>query len=257
MKVIGDTSTYELLGIPDSLAAAFVLISLSLSLVPWLGGSDIGPLKVPSISGAKNRVVAVLGPITLVAFLSGFFPFWSSNPKDGGALRVSIQSPTQVGDLLSDAPLSGEQVVFCGSVRAKLILAHSQETETPIVAHQLAIRYEHADGSLVNGKCKVDPLSLRPYGIAEVGTYLATFKESSIDVRFLENKDAAQSSQPENLLIIDGTPHVVQLNRESEPHVLDVILSTELDAPVKFWFDVVFDEKGEFATNSSEILMWK
>lgn len=73
-----DLSTYALLGIPDGVATALVLVSLSLVLAPWFGGSELGPLKVPTIGEQPGKVLKVVAPIAFVAAIAAFFPVWQS-----------------------------------------------------------------------------------------------------------------------------------------------------------------------------------
>lgn len=70
-------STYGFLGIPDGVATAFVLVSLSLMLAPWFGGLEIGPLKVPKLNPRRTKILRCLTPLAFVASLSCFFPIWS------------------------------------------------------------------------------------------------------------------------------------------------------------------------------------
>ena len=250
-------STYKLLGIPDGIAVAFVLVALSLSLVPWFGGNEIGPLKIPTIHGLQKRFLAFAAPLVLILLMSGFYPFWSTKPDAGEALRVSIQAPTQVGDLLAKAPsLDGERV-YCRSARMTLIVAHEQNTRTPVVVHSLAVRSESKEASAIVGRCNVDPLSYRPYGIAEVGTYVAQFKESSVDVIFIENRDSALKSDWKNILYRDEKPHSIQLRENDEPHVLNLIVHTEKDAPIAVWIEAKFDEGDEYRVRTQEVVLWR
>ncbi|WP_299632498.1 hypothetical protein [uncultured Roseobacter sp.] len=74
-------STYGLLGIPDGVATAFVLISLSLLLTPWFGGLEIGPLKVPKPREHQALLLKRSTPIVFLITLALFYPVW---PKDDG-----------------------------------------------------------------------------------------------------------------------------------------------------------------------------
>jgi hypothetical protein len=71
-------STYAVAGIPEGLATTFVLICLSLSLAPWLGGVEIGPLKVPKFSDRANRWIRVAAPLAFMVFALGFLKIWPS-----------------------------------------------------------------------------------------------------------------------------------------------------------------------------------
>ena len=250
-------STYGLLGIPDALAVTFALISLSLTLVPWLGGKDIGPLKIPNLEGLSKRLIIAIGPLTLVLFMIGFYPLWSTAPQPGKALRLALQAPTQIGDLLEAAPsLDGERI-YCGSAKVNLILAHKTKTPIPIVVHSLTIRSKTISKSDIVGKCKIDPLSYRPYGIAAIDTYVVNFDESSIDVTFIENKDSALKSTWENILYRDNKQFSVYLKNNEEPYLFNLELNTENKEPIAIWIEAKFDESGEFVTQTDKIVLWR
>jgi hypothetical protein len=72
-------SAYSILGIPDGLSTALVLVWLSLSLAPWLGGAQIGPLTIPRLGKRANRVLGVVGPVVFFLFAFGFLRLWRSN----------------------------------------------------------------------------------------------------------------------------------------------------------------------------------
>ena len=76
-------STYDVLGIPDTIGGALVLICLSLVLARWFGGLEIGPLKVPTLDGQQSSMVRRIAPVFLLVSLLGFLPVWSKNSEIG------------------------------------------------------------------------------------------------------------------------------------------------------------------------------
>jgi hypothetical protein len=54
-------STYGRFGIPEAIATALLLFWFSLSLAPWLGGTDVGTIKIPRLSARMNRWLRVVG----------------------------------------------------------------------------------------------------------------------------------------------------------------------------------------------------
>lgn len=80
-------STYGRLGVPDAVASALVLISISLALAPWFGGVELGPLKVPRLEGRTSRVVRIFAPLILLVAIAGFYPLWpeARTQANGGA----------------------------------------------------------------------------------------------------------------------------------------------------------------------------
>lgn len=86
-----NVSSYALIGFPESLGTAFVLVWLSLSLAPWLGGTELGPLKVPRFTTAINRWLRIAGPIGFFLFSFGFIKIW---PPMASASLASSPLPT-------------------------------------------------------------------------------------------------------------------------------------------------------------------
>jgi hypothetical protein len=72
-------STYQLLGLPETLAVALALVFLAIALAPWFGGLQLGPLRVPDLSGRSGRVWRFIAPIAFVISVSGFIPIWESS----------------------------------------------------------------------------------------------------------------------------------------------------------------------------------
>lgn len=69
------SSIYSYLGIPNEIGAAIVLFSLCLLMTPWLGGKEVGPLKIPQIGSEKFKYVLPSAVILLSSSLICFFPF--------------------------------------------------------------------------------------------------------------------------------------------------------------------------------------
>ncbi|HCI6409443.1 TPA: hypothetical protein NPP25_003613 [Klebsiella quasipneumoniae subsp. similipneumoniae] len=69
-------STYEYFGIPESLAISIALVSLALTLAPWVEGAEVGPLKVPKIRAEVLKSLKIIAPIFLLLTLLGFPKLW-------------------------------------------------------------------------------------------------------------------------------------------------------------------------------------
>ncbi|MEG0868953.1 MAG: hypothetical protein RSG77_18125 [Hafnia sp.] len=65
-------STYECLGIPESLAITITLVSLALTLAPWIEGTQIGPLNIPKIKPEVLKPLKVIAPMILFLTFLGF-----------------------------------------------------------------------------------------------------------------------------------------------------------------------------------------
>ncbi len=74
-------STYALFGIPDAAATALVLVALSITLAPWFGGLELGPLKVPKVTDKPARFMRFATPFVFLAAVAGFFPAWTEDQQ--------------------------------------------------------------------------------------------------------------------------------------------------------------------------------
>jgi hypothetical protein len=83
------SSTFALLGFPETLSTAVTLILLSLSLAPWLGGIELGPLKVPKLPAGANRWVRLIAPAGLLVFCFGYLKLWPINSPKTAPLTYS------------------------------------------------------------------------------------------------------------------------------------------------------------------------
>ena len=74
-------SVYGLLGIPESLAISLTLIAIAIALVPFFGGMELGPIKIPKLPTRQAHQLRFLGPCLALAALFCFVPAISSKPK--------------------------------------------------------------------------------------------------------------------------------------------------------------------------------
>lgn len=81
-----ELSTYSILGAPDPLATALVLVSISLTLAPWLCGTELGPLKVPKLPSPTGRWLRIGAPIWLIVFTIAFVKVWPEKNQDSQPL---------------------------------------------------------------------------------------------------------------------------------------------------------------------------
>ena len=73
-KMVEYLSVYQRLGIPDGFGVAVAVFSLSLALVPYLAGKNIGPIVIPDMNVPAKRRLRIGGPLLLVLSLALFFP---------------------------------------------------------------------------------------------------------------------------------------------------------------------------------------
>lgn len=70
-------STYELLGIPETLGITISLFFIILALTPYFGGLDFGHFKVPMINNRKTqRGLKFIGPFLIVLSIGAFVKLW-------------------------------------------------------------------------------------------------------------------------------------------------------------------------------------
>lgn len=69
-------STYDLLGVPTQIGILLFTLALVFALIPYVGGSDFGVLKVPAFDEKKTRPFKLFGWAAPLVALSLFFPLW-------------------------------------------------------------------------------------------------------------------------------------------------------------------------------------
>jgi hypothetical protein len=77
------SGTYQILGVPDTVAGTFVAIDIVLTLAPYAAWADFGVIKVPRFSGLARRRLKGIGPVLLaLAVDGGFAPLWNARSSD-------------------------------------------------------------------------------------------------------------------------------------------------------------------------------
>jgi hypothetical protein len=90
-------STYEVMGIPEKLSVALVLVALSFALAPWLGGLEITGLKIPKLSRGMTAALRVNMPALFVISVLGYFPAWPTTDLNGSA-HEHVEPSDSLGD---------------------------------------------------------------------------------------------------------------------------------------------------------------
>ncbi|MCP2517388.1 hypothetical protein M5J07_20785 [Achromobacter mucicolens] len=85
-------SSYAYLGLPDSLAMALTLVSLSLALTPWLAGTDYGIFKVPNLPTSIARPMKYIAPTCFAIFIAGFLKIIPVDTKPHST-AVDVRTP--------------------------------------------------------------------------------------------------------------------------------------------------------------------
>jgi len=84
----------QLLGLPDQFGAVLLVLSLILTLSPYLAGHDFGVLKIPNFSGSTRKNLKIIGPISLLLAVSLHIKFY--NPISPGPPQPPSQLPAEL-----------------------------------------------------------------------------------------------------------------------------------------------------------------
>ena len=68
-------SIYQIFGIPTEVGSALFLVALGLTLSPYLGGLEAGPIKIPALPPDQGRKLQLGGPALLLLSIGLFVPF--------------------------------------------------------------------------------------------------------------------------------------------------------------------------------------
>ena len=182
----------------------------------------------------------------------------SSMADDDHALRVSVQNPTQLRQLLSGQPLLNDQSVYCDAVRLNLVFTRTDAPGPAIHVNSVSIHEEPVDDvSGVRGKCTVDPLSSRPYGIVETEAFLITTLDNALKARFIKDAYVAFDVDSENLLRSAEHVRAINLKTGDDPVAFDILLETKSSQLHRIWFTIDFDQAGEVRITTTPILIWR
>jgi VHL beta domain len=86
-------NTYEQLGLPAHIGEILFVMSLVLTLSPYLSGADFGIFRVPAFPDPIRKHLKLLGPILLAASTLLFFPFWPepvASPNSADDPKISV-----------------------------------------------------------------------------------------------------------------------------------------------------------------------
>lgn len=201
-------STYDLLGIPTQIGITLFTLGLGLALAPYLGGKDLGPLKVPVFDDATARRLKVWGWPAPIFALALFAPVWTS--PDAGPqpfdVRLRFQSSTKaelecarlagatatirVGAQAFRAPVDGTCVATVEGLSPELrnqearVEIAGAEGFVPIGEQQAFILEPGQEWTVTLDDARTAPrlrISILPYQAAGSETLLQQFREALTD----------------------------------------------------------------------------
>jgi hypothetical protein len=117
-------STYDVLGWPTEVSVLLVSIAIVLALVPWFGGQELGPLKIPALGAARARRLRAWAWILPVLALAMYVPVWAKPDDTVFDVEIRFQSG-------SASPLDCAQL---GQTLAVLTIAGQAPSRAPITA---------------------------------------------------------------------------------------------------------------------------
>ena len=88
-------STLQVIGIPEEFGVVLLTLALILAISPYLGGTDLGVVKVPTFSSRATQVLYFLGPILFLVTVFLFLPFWKQNRTLSTSSTSSIKSDSK------------------------------------------------------------------------------------------------------------------------------------------------------------------
>src|SRR5437016_10021299 len=74
---MGNTSTYEILGISKEFVVILLLLSLIFTMAPYAAGKNFGIFNIPPFEPTALRRLKALGPLLFLFFLALAIPLWS------------------------------------------------------------------------------------------------------------------------------------------------------------------------------------
>lgn len=77
-------------GLPKEFGLLLLIFAFILTISPYLGGTDFGGIKVPSLSPSVTWVLYFLGPILLILFALLFTPLWKQNSTSSASPPRSV-----------------------------------------------------------------------------------------------------------------------------------------------------------------------
>lgn len=175
-------------------------------------------------------------------------------------LRVRIEQPEQLGTLSGDQqPEINGSPLFCDTVKFRLVISHNFNGNVPITVDKISVKTNEIDlgHSKQAAQCRIDPLSLHPFGIEQRNTYNVWIRQRDITATFIVNEKAGQAYKVTSDNILDTKLRHSNLSflATDPPWVVDVNVSMHADKYVQLWFEVLYDADGPKKRLSNSILL--
>lgn len=126
-------------------------------------------------------------------------PPWYSRTAD---LAISVEDPQQVHPLIGANPTYGENPVFCGEMRLRLIAVHNQSQQVSIRLTRIAVEAEPVREA-PKLDCKFNVMDMLGHGIVDVDTYSIKLGDRVL-VDYVVDKDQTLAATPDNILVRFG-----------------------------------------------------
>ena len=175
-------------------------------------------------------------------------------------LRTYIEHPRQFIELAAPQPSSVSGVpVFCDTVKFVLAISHNHHGSTPIRVDRIAFRVEplnSMDDRLV-GKCEINHLAQRPYGIEPRNTYVISLAKGLPKVTFIKSDKPGQAelAKTDNILDTKAIHVSVSLRSDDGPTSYDVYVTLRNGQPSRIWFDVYYDSGSPKSASTNSLVL--
>ena len=96
-------SILKRLALPAEFGVALLIFCFVLSVAPYLGGLDVGVLKVPVLDARRHRRLRVLGPVCLILTILLHVPMFQATPpaslsNEGVQARVALENTADASE---------------------------------------------------------------------------------------------------------------------------------------------------------------
>src|SRR6058998_3569485 len=99
-------SLLSAVGLPEEFGVVLLSLALILLLAPYLAGTDLGIIRIPSFSSGAKRTLRIVGPIAMLAAILLHVPLVHKE-EAGTVATVACSISGLVFDSDSNKPLSG------------------------------------------------------------------------------------------------------------------------------------------------------
>ena len=151
--------------------------------------------------------------------------------------------------------------MFCGSIRADLVVAHPGGTAPSVEISSIVVSSAPLDRAELDPgiTCKVDRLGGAPHGIPERGVYFVTLNDRNVSTSYKDTGGVTREMDPGNVLRLkSGGSDTVPLPRgDTRRDIRDFRITTKAEQPQQLTFRISYDQDGEKKVETRRVVIWK